>query len=72
MGKFGDKPTGAVSSFAIDRATGALTMLNQESSGGSGPAHLSVDRSGHTVLVANYGGGSVASLPIGADGRLGR
>ncbi|WP_157898970.1 lactonase family protein [Luteitalea pratensis] len=71
MGKFGDKPTGAVSGFAIDRATGALTLLNQESSGGSGPAHVSVDRKGHTVLVANYGGGSVASLPIGPDGRLG-
>jgi len=71
MGKFNDKPTGAVSSFAIDRATGALTMLNQESSGGSGPAHVSVDRTGHTALVANYGGGSVPSLPIGADGKLG-
>ena len=71
MGKFGDKPTGAVSAFAIDRATGALTLLNQESSGGSGPAHVSVDRAGRTVLVANYGGGSVASLPIGTDGRLG-
>ena len=71
MGKFGDKPTGAVSAFAIDRATGALTLLNQESSGGSGPAHVSVDRAGRTVLVANYGGGSVASLPIGA-GRAAR
>ena len=32
---------------------------------------MSVDRAGRTVLVANYGGGSVASLPIGADGSLG-
>jgi 6-phosphogluconolactonase len=69
MGKFGDKPTGAVSAFAIG-AGGALTLLNQESSGGNGPAHLTVDRAGTAVLVANYGGGSVASLPIGADGRL--
>lgn len=70
MGKFGDKPTGAVSAFAIDARTGALTLLNQESSGGSGPAHLTVTRGGTAVLVANYGGGSVASLPIGSDGRL--
>lgn len=70
MGKFGDKPTGAVSAFAIDATTGALTLLNQESSGGSGPAHLTVNRAGTAVLVANYGGGSVASLPIGSDGRL--
>jgi 6-phosphogluconolactonase len=69
-GKFADKPTGSVSAFSIDASSGALTLLNQESSGGNGPAHLSVDRAGHTLLVANYGGGSVASLPIGADGRL--
>ena len=29
-----------------------------------------MDRSGQRVLVANYGGGSVASLPITADGSL--
>lgn len=70
MGKFGDKPTGAVSGFAIDAKSGGLTLLNQESSGGNGPAHLTVDRAGKAVLVANYGGGSVASLPIASDGRL--
>ncbi|MCC6164384.1 MAG: lactonase family protein [Acidobacteria bacterium] len=70
IGKFNDKPTGAVSAFAVDAATGALTPINQESSGGSGPAHVSVDRAGRAVLVANYGGGSVASLPIGQGGRL--
>ena len=70
MGKFGDRPTGAVSGFGIDGTSGALTLLNQESSGGHGPAHLTVDRAGRAVLVANYGGGSVASLPIAPDGHL--
>ncbi len=65
------KPTGGVSAMAIDAATGKLKLLNQQSSQGAGPCHLVVDRSGHTVLVANYGGGSVAALPIGPDGRLG-
>ncbi len=69
-GSFGDRKTGSVCAYAIEAQTGALTLLNQESSGGSGPAHLSVDPSGRAVLVANYGGGSVASLPIAADGRL--
>ena len=64
------KPTGTVSAFAIDRSSGKLTLLNQESSGGAGPAHLVVDREGRNVLVANYGGGSVAVLPIETDGRL--
>jgi 6-phosphogluconolactonase len=31
---------------------------------------VSLDREGKNALVANYGGGSVAALPIGADGRL--
>ena len=67
---FQGKPTGGVSGFEIDAATGKLKLLNSQPSQGSGPCHLVVDRTGHSVLVANYGGGSVASLPIGADGRL--
>lgn len=67
---FGGQQTGAVSAFAIDKATGTLKALNQQSSGGSGPAHLVVDATGRVVLVANYGGGSVAALPIAADGSL--
>ena len=70
VGKFRDQATGAVSAFALDGTTGALTALNQEASGGSGPAHVSVDTAGRTLLVANYGGGSVASLPIQPDGSL--
>jgi 6-phosphogluconolactonase len=62
---------GTVSAYALDRATGALTFLNRQSSGGSGPCHLSVDRSGKNVLVANYGSGSVAVLPIDGQGHLG-
>lgn len=67
---FGDAATGAVSAFAIDDATGNLTRLNQQASGGADPCHLVVDRGGGNVLVANYSGGSVAVLPLGLDGRL--
>jgi 6-phosphogluconolactonase len=67
---FDGKPTGSVSAFAIDRATGTLKLLNRQASGGSGPAHLITDRAGRNVLVANYGGGSVSVLPVDADGRL--
>ncbi len=62
---------GGVSAFAIDRVTGKLTMLNQKSSGGPGPCHLIVDGTGKSVLVANYGGGSVQALPVNKDGSLG-
>ena len=64
------EPTGAVSAFAIERATGALTRLNEQPSGGGAPCYVSVDRSGRAALVANYAGGSVALLPIEANGAL--
>ena len=68
---FQGKPLGGVSAFAIDRASGNLTLLNQQSSEGAGPCHLVVDATGKNVLVANYGGGSVAALPIdSATGKL--
>ena len=66
---------GRVRSFAINQATGALTPLNDVPSAGSITAHLSTDRTGRWLLVANYGGeakqGTIASIPIGTDGRLG-
>lgn len=68
--KFEGKPTGAVTAFKVDRKTGSLTLLNQVSAGGPGPCHVSVDRTGRCVLVANYGGGSVASYQILPDGGL--
>jgi len=71
MNEFGGQKGGAVSAFSVDRATGKLTLLNQQSSGGAGPCHLVVDRSGRFVLVANYGGGSISALPVSGDGRLG-
>lgn len=68
--KHNGKPTGAVSAFAIASGTGALTRRNEQPSEGGAPCYVSVDRSGRVVLVANYVGGSVALLPIQADGAL--
>jgi 6-phosphogluconolactonase len=61
---------GGVVAFAIDPKSGKLTKLNEQSSGGNGPCHINVDRTGKNVLVANYGSGSVNVLPIGDDGKL--
>ena len=68
--KYNGKATGAVSAFTIARDTGGLTRLDQQPSGGGAPCFVSVDRSGRVVLVANYVGGSVALLPIHADGAI--
>lgn len=70
VGDYGGKRSGSVTAFAIEQPAGTLTLLNHQASVGAGPAHLIVDRTGTNVLVANYGGGSVAVLPIGTDGRL--
>ncbi|MCX6837656.1 MAG: lactonase family protein [Verrucomicrobia bacterium] len=68
--RVGENESGTVSAFAIEN-DGSLRLLNSVSSGGKGPAHLSVHPSGQFVLVANYFGGSVAVLPIQPDGSLG-
>ena len=62
---------GGVSAFAVDNATGQLTLLNRVASGGANPAHISVDPTANWLLAANYSGGTVASFPIQKDGGLG-
>jgi 6-phosphogluconolactonase len=64
------KSTGAVSALSLDPKTGALALLNEQPSGGSGPCHLVVDRAGRNVLAANYGSGSCCCIPIKTDGLL--
>jgi len=68
--EFEGKASGAVSAFSIDNTTGGLKLVNQQSSGGSGPCHLSLDGSGKFLLVANYDAGSFEVLPI-REGALG-
>jgi len=62
---------GMVTAFAIDAATGKLQKLNSVSTEGSDPCHLSVDKSGRSLAVANYGSGNVALIRMNPDGSLG-
>ena len=64
------KASGAVSSFRIDKDTGALTYLNTKASHGTDPCHLIVDKTSRNVLIANFASGSVCVLPIAPDGSL--
>jgi 6-phosphogluconolactonase (cycloisomerase 2 family) len=63
------EPSGSVEAYAIDAATGALTLLNEQSSEGLYPAHLTVDPTGAFAVLADYSGPFVV-LPIQEDGRL--
>jgi 6-phosphogluconolactonase len=62
--------SGGISAFAINRATGRLTLLNEVASRGADPCYITLDNSGKHVLVANYTGGSVAVFPILENGGL--
>ena len=64
------KPAGSVSAFTVDPASGKLTLLNAQTSGGPGPCHLSLDTDEKRLFVANYGGGSFEVIPILAGGAL--
>jgi 6-phosphogluconolactonase len=63
------KKGGSVAGFTIGD-DGSLKSINHQSTVGPGPCHVSVDPSGKAVMVANYGGGSVASFPVQEGGSL--
>jgi 6-phosphogluconolactonase len=60
----------SVSAYRMS-ASGMLTDLNTQPSGGKGPCCISIDPDGKQLLVANYRGGSCAVLPILGNGKLG-
>jgi len=69
-------PTGAVTTFSIDAASGKLTQIGRVKTNGLSPAHMLVDPTGKWAIVGNYGNGpgsegtSVAVFAIGTDGKL--
>ncbi len=68
-------PVGRVSSFAIDPKTHALSLISQVQSLGSEPTHSSLSIDGSHLFVSNYSvaedpGGTLAVLPVTADGKL--
>ncbi len=71
VGDFGGEATGGVGAYALNRDTGALTLVNTRPSYGKDPCHIVVDPTGEYVLVANYSSGNVSVLPVRADGGLG-
>src|SRR5690242_3909427 len=71
VGNVNGEKSGGVSAFAIDEKTGKLTFLNEVASKGSDPCHISLDKTGKYVMVANYSSGSVTVFPVLKDGRLG-
>jgi 6-phosphogluconolactonase (cycloisomerase 2 family) len=61
----------AAAAYAIDGASGLLRPLGHRATGGANGVRLGLDGSGRFLVCANYGTGTVAALPIEADGALG-
>src|SRR5690606_32286575 len=62
---------GTVAAFEIEPSTGKITLINEVSSEGAGPCHVSVDPKGKFVYISNYGGGNLAVYPVQKNGGLG-
>jgi 6-phosphogluconolactonase len=63
------RATGGVAAYRVGDG-GRLTEINRVPSGGADPCHITVSRSGRTVAVANYTGGSTATFRVRDDGGL--
>lgn len=61
---------GGVSAYHFDRKKAQLIFLNQQSSGGAHPCHMSITSDGQYVFTANYSGGSLAAFSVNTDGSL--
>jgi 6-phosphogluconolactonase len=69
--QFGGNENEQVAAYQVVDRSGELKLLNRKSAEGTATCYLDVDKTGKMVLVANYSSGSVASLPVKADGLLG-
>jgi 6-phosphogluconolactonase len=60
-----------VSAYSIDAATGKLHLLNTLTTGGTSTCYLSIDKTGHYLMFANFGSSSITILRVKDDGSVG-
>jgi 6-phosphogluconolactonase (cycloisomerase 2 family) len=61
---------GAVSSFAFDRASGALHFINRQPVEGGDPCYIHIDKNQTAIVTANYSGGNLSVLPLNSRGNI--
>lgn len=66
-----DKDWGSVATYAIAPDSGKLTLLNEQSTLGKDPNHISLDKTGEWAFVTNFRGDNIAVFPVKRDGTLG-
>ena len=70
VGTVDGKPSVAAYEINGTGKSASLKFLNSLEIGDGGAAHVAVDRTGHTLLTAQYGGGSTGVFSLKADGSL--
>src|SRR5690606_15055891 len=66
-----DAETGSIQAYAVNAASGTLTLLNEKPTGAGHPTDIIVDATGRMIMSANYGSGTVTAFPVNPDGSLG-
>ena len=66
---FDGDDAGGVNAYSIGE-NGQLSLINKQSTQGTGPCHLVVEQNGKYLFVANYAGGSVAMFEVNGDGSI--
>jgi 6-phosphogluconolactonase len=61
---------GGVHAFSFDKKTGGLTKINAQSAKGDNPCHITIDKTGKTVIAGNYSGGNLSVFSVQANGGL--
>jgi len=69
-GNFRGQNSGSIMAFSIEKPSGRLALINEQSSVGAAPCHLALDGKGRWLFVANYTGGNIAMFRVRLDGGL--
>jgi len=62
--------TGHIAAFSFNKANGQLSFINKQQSGGKHPCYVTIDKTGKWIFAGNYSSGSLAVLPVKANGSL--
>jgi len=62
--------TGYIAAFSFDKTNGKLSFINKQESGGKHPCYVAIDKTGKWIFTGNYSSGSLAVLPVKANGSL--
>ncbi len=69
-GAFGEADSEEVTAWRVASRDGGLESLGRTPARGAATCFAATDPTGRTLLLAHYTGGTVATLPLAADGRF--